>query len=328
MKSDLDLLADADRRARRYVAGAVEQRVYPTEAALAALSAFDEPLPESGHRPEDTLALLDDVGSPGAVVSSGPNYFGFVIGATLPAAAVAERMMIAWDQCAASFDTSPVADVIEKTAARWLLEALDLPRESAVSFGTSASAGSLACLTAARRSLLARQGWDFDGDGLAGAPEIRVVAPQSVHITIRKALRVMGFGSNHLVEAPVDDQGRIDPDRLPDLDNRTILCLQAGEVNTGSFDRFAEIIPKAKAADTWVHVDGAFGLWARGSSQRRHLTRGIEDADSWTTDGHKWLNTPYDGAMAICRDRDAYSTGNWTGIPRETGRGFHGKLDT
>ena len=303
--TDLEVLEDADRRARRYVAGAAQRRVYPDGDALAGLSAFDEPLPEIGRGPRETLELLDDIGSPGTVVSNGPNYFGFVIGGALPAAAVAERMMTAWDQCASSFDNSPVADVIEKTAARWILDALDLPRGSAVSFGTSASAGGLACLTAARRSLLARQGWDFDADGLAGAPEIRVVVPDSVHITIRKALRLMGFGTRHLVLAPTDGQGRVDPARLPALDATTILCLQAGEVNTGAFDPFAEIIPIAKAAGAWVHVDGAFGLWARAAPRLRNLTKGIEGADSWTTDGHKWLNTPYDGAVAICRDRDA-----------------------
>lgn len=301
----LDLFEDADRRARRYVDGAAEQRVYPDAAALAGLAAFDEALPGQGHGPHDTLALLDEAGSPGTVASNGPNYFGFVIGATLPAAAAAERIMIAWDQCASSFVNSPVADAIEKTAARWVLEALDLPRQSAVSFGTSASAGGLACLTTARRTLLARLGWDFDADGLAGAPEIRVVVPKSAHITVRKALRLMGFGNNHLTEAAVDTQGRVDSERLPGLDDRTILCLQAGEVNTGSFDRFAEIIPKARDVGAWVHVDGAFGLWARASARLRHLTSGIEDADSWTTDGHKWLNTPYDGAVAICRDRGA-----------------------
>jgi glutamate/tyrosine decarboxylase-like PLP-dependent enzyme len=303
--TDLDLLADADRRARAYVEGAADQRVFPDAAALSALAAFDEGLPETGLGAASTLALLDDVGSPGTVVSNGPNYYGFVIGATLPAAAVAERMMTAWDQCASSFANSPIADVIEKTAARWTLDALELPRESAVSFGTSASAGGLACLTAARRSLLARQGWDFDADGLAGAPAVRFVVPDTVHITIRKALRLMGVGTRHLVLAPTDAKGRVDPAQLPPLDGATILCLQAGEVNTGSFDPFAEILPAAKAAGAWVHVDGAFGLWARTSKTRRHLTDGIEGADSWTTDGHKWLNTPYDGAMAICRDRVA-----------------------
>ena len=303
--SDLDLLKDADRRALAHVAGSAGRRVFPSEEALAGLAAFDEPLPPSGRSPGETLALLDEVGSPATVASTGPNYFGFVVGATFPVAAAADRMVTAWDQCASSFDGAPAAHALETTAARWVLDLLDLPRHSAVSFGTSASAGSLACLAAARRNLLARQGWDLDENGLVGAPRIRVVVPASVHVTIRKTLRVLGFGSRDVVEVPVDDQGRMLPALMPRLDDRTILCLQAGEVNTGSFDRFAEIIPPASAAGAWVHVDGAFGLWARVSERKRHLTRGLGNADSWTTDGHKWLNTPYDGAMAICRDRDA-----------------------
>lgn len=194
-----------------------------------------------------------------------------------------------------------MAATLEKIAAGWLLDALDLPRESAVGFGTSATACTIACLSAARRSLLTRQGWDFDRDGLQGAPDIKVVVPETVHITVKKALRILGFGMGRLIPAPVDDHGRIDLKRLPALDDRTILCLQAGEVNTGAFDHFTPLISAALKAKAWVHVDGAFGLWARASS-RRALTDGIEGADSWTTDDHKWLNTPYDGAVAICRD--------------------------
>ncbi len=302
---ELELLENADRRGRRYVANVAEQRVYPDSDALAGLDRFDEPLPESGKSAEGTLALLDEAGSPATSVSNGPRYFGFVIGATLPAAAAAERMVLAWDQCASSFANSPVADVVEKTAARWVLDILDLPRESAVSFGTSASACGLACLTAARRRLLERQGWDFDNDGLAGAPEIRVIVPQSVHITVTKALRILGFGLNNILIAPVDEFGRIDPEQLPKLDERTILCLQAGEVNGGEFDLFEPLIEQAKRSNAWIHVDGAFGLWARANPRTRELTAGIDGADSWTTDGHKWLNTPYDGAMGICRDPEA-----------------------
>ena len=303
--NELELLAEADRRGRAYVSGVADQRVFPDPSALAALRGFGEALPQAGNSAEQTLAMLDELGSPATTASNGPNYFGFVIGATLPVAAAAERMVIAWDQCASSYLNSPAADVIEKTAVRWVLELLDLPRASAVSFGTSASAGTLACLSTARRSLLARQGWDLDLDGLQGAPELKVVVSQSVHITVRKALRLMGFGRRQLIEAAVGAQGRIDPAQLPMLDACTILCLQAGEVNTGSFDQFAALIPRARAAGAWVHVDGAFGLWARASSEHQHLTEGVEGADSWTTDGHKWLNTPYDGAMAICRDHQA-----------------------
>lgn len=301
------LLAEADRRALGYFDGIDNRPVFPSPYAIAALQAFEQPLPEQGLDDQDVLRQLDEIGSPATVASNGPRYFGFVIGATLPAAAAAERMVLAWDQCASSFDNAPVADVLERTAGRWVLEALDLPRSSAVGFGTSATACTLASLSAARRALLARKGWDFDGDGLIGAPEVRVVVSATCHITVKKALRILGFGMNRLIVAPTDAQGRIDPAQLPALDDLSILCLQAGEVNTGEFDPFAELIPRAKAAGAWVHVDGAFGLWARASSSA-HLATGVELADSWTCDGHKWLNTHYDGAMAICREADALAT--------------------
>ncbi|KUZ79270.1 pyridoxal phosphate-dependent decarboxylase family protein [Burkholderia ubonensis] len=301
---ELALLADADRRAHAYLTSVDTRRVFPDAAALANLAAFDEPLPAHGKPADDVLRLLDGAGSPATVASNGPNYFGFVIGAALPAAAAAERLMLAWDQCASSFDNSPVAATIERQAARWVVDALDLPRDSAVGFGTSATACTLVAIAAARRALLARKGWDFEGDGLIGAPEVKVVISELAHITVKKALRVLGFGMKRIVVAPVDAHGRIDPDRLPPLDDMTIFCMQAGEVNTGEFDPFAALVPRAKAAGAWVHVDGAFGLWARASSKAA-LTDGIDGADSWTTDGHKWLNTPYDGAMVICRDPDA-----------------------
>ncbi len=299
-----DLLRDAARRAGVYLDSVGTRDVYPGGEALDGLKNFEEPFPERGKDAAETLALLDTFGSPATVVSNGPNYYGFVIGATLPAAAAAERLAAAWDQCAASFTNSPVADVVEKTAARWILDVLDLPRESAVTFGTSATSCGLVCLATARRSLLARKGWDYDADGLIGAPEVRVVIPDTIHITMRKALRILGFGEARLLRTPTDTHGRVIPEQLPELDDMTILCLQAGEVNTGEFDPFGPLVAKARAAGTWVHVDGAFGLWARAAQDLRHLTDGIEGADSWTTDGHKWLNTPYDGAVGICRHAD------------------------
>lgn len=303
--SELELIDEADRRARAYLAGVAERDVFPSAVAVDRLAGFDEPLPEAGRPAAETLARLDSLGTPATVTSNGPAYFGFVIGASLPVAAAAERLALAWDQCASSSTNSPTADAIEKSAARWTLEALDLPRESAVSFGTSATACGIACLAAARRTLLARAGWDFDRDGLAGAPELRVVISELAHVTVKKSLRVLGFGLGRLIEAPVDSLGRVDPARLPPLDGRTILCLQAGEVNTGEFDPFEPLLERARVAGAWVHVDGAFGLWARASAAKRELARGVEGADSWTTDGHKWLNTPYDGAMGICRDAAA-----------------------
>ncbi|GLZ87671.1 aspartate aminotransferase family protein [Metapseudomonas resinovorans] len=306
MDNERQILEDADRRALAYVDGIPDRRVFPSPEAVQALAAFNGPLPEQGRPAAEVLRQLDELGSPATTASNGGRYFGFVIGATLPAAAAAERLALAWDQCASSFDNSPTADRIEKVAARWVLESLGLPAGSAVGFGTSATACTLASLSAARRALLARKGWDFDGDGLIGAPEVRVVVSANVHITVKKALRILGFGMNRLLVAPTDEFGRIDPASLPPLDDMTVLCLQAGEVNTGEFDPFSELIPRARAAGAWVHVDGAFGLWVRASSHA-HLASGVEQADSWTCDSHKWLNTPYDGAMAICRDAEALS---------------------
>lgn len=299
------LLQDAQRRALQYLEDVSARPVFPDPASIEALQGFREALSDGGRDAGETLALLDELGSPGTVTSNGPHYFGFVIGATLPVADAAERLALAWDQCASSALTSPAAAAVETVAAQWILEILDLPRQSAVSFGTSASAGSLACLAAARRRLLERAGWDIDTLGLVGAPEVRVVLSETAHITLIKALRILGFGTGRLLQAPVDEQGRVDPAQLPALDDRTILCLQAGEVNTGECDPFVPLIERARAAGAWVHVDGAFGLWARASAQTRPLCEGVERADSWTTDGHKWLNTPYDGAIAICRDGDA-----------------------
>lgn len=303
--NELELLQDADQRAQAYVAGIEDRRVVPGDAERAALQGFREELSDSGRPGSETISMMDTLGSPATVASNGPNYFGFVIGASLPSASAAERLALAWDQCASTEDGSPVADVLEKQAGRWLLDILDLPRESTVAFGTSATACGLSCLAAARAALLDRSGWDVVNDGLMGAPEIKVVVPASTHVTVRKALQILGFGWARVQKAPVDGQGRILPDQLPEMDAQTILILQAGEVNTGEFDHFDEIIPRAKAAGAWVHVDGAFGLWARAAPNIRSLTNGIDGADSWTTDGHKWLNTPYDGAMAICRDPQA-----------------------
>ena len=304
LESELKLIRDADDRAAAYLAQIGRRRVFPDEASLEGLAAFDEALPVNGRDPYEGLRLLDEKGSPATVATNDPRYFGFVIGASLPAAAAAERLMLAWDQSASLFLGSPVAAKLEHVAARWLLEILDLPRESAVGFGTSATACTLACIAAARRSLLQRHGWDVDQDGLSGAPELTVIMSETAHITVQKALRVLGFGMSRVHTVPVDVFGRLDLERLPSLNDRTILCLQAGEVNTGEFDRFAEILPIARAAGAWVHVDGAFGLWAR-ASKKAYLTEGIEGADSWTVDGHKWLNTPYDCAMAICSDSSA-----------------------
>ncbi len=307
LPGEIALMTAADMLASQYVQTVHERPVYPAPAQIKALDGFDEDLPQAPSSPHTMLDMLDTLGSPATSVSTGPHYFGFVIGGVLPAAAAADRMVSAWDQCASSHANSPIAAKLEALAGRWVLDILDLPRSAAVGFGTSATACGLSCFAAARRELLARLNWDLDNDGLVGAPEIKVVVSDISHITIFKALRILGFGKRHLLVAKTDEQGRIDVNTLPPLDDRTILCLQAGEVNGGDFDPFIPLIKKAKAAGAWVNVDGAFGLWARATKTHRHLTDGIELADSWTTDGHKWLNTPYDSAMAIVKDGEAFA---------------------
>ncbi|MBM2575722.1 aspartate aminotransferase family protein [Jannaschia sp. Os4] len=275
--------------------------VFPAPEAVAALSRLDEPLPDTGRPDAETAALLREVAAPATVASTGPDYFGFVIGGTLPAARDADHWVTDHDQCAVGHVGSPAAAALERVAGAWVLDALDLPRGAAVAFGTSATAGGLSCLTAARHALLARQGWDFAACGLDGAPRLRLVVPETVHVTILKAARILGFGTDNLVRMPCTPAGTVDPARLPAFTDRDIVVLQAGEVNTGGFDPFAAVIPAARAAGAWVHVDGAFGLWARASA-RRALTEGVDGADSWTVDAHKWLQVPYDCGMAIVRE--------------------------
>ncbi|WP_211116518.1 pyridoxal phosphate-dependent decarboxylase family protein, partial [Glycomyces buryatensis] len=243
MNDELDLIRDADRRAQDFIAGIGTRPVFPGPAAIEALTRYDEPLPEHGRGEAETIELLDAVGTPATTASNDPRYFGFVTGSTLPVAAAADRLALAWDQSAASFDTSPTAAALEHVAGRWLTDILDLPRESAVGFTISAGVGTVVAIATARRTLLARAGWDIDRRGPAGAPEIKVVLGELAHITVKKALRVLGFGLDNLITAPVDEHGRIEPGRLPPLDDRTILILQAGEVNTGEFDPFTELIP-------------------------------------------------------------------------------------
>lgn len=298
--SKIDLMIEADQRAAAYQNSIPTRRVFPHSSALDELSAFDHDLPDHPTPAHAVLSQLDEIGSPATVASTGPHYFGYVIGGVLPAVSAVERMVMTWDQCASTFDNSPIASTLENVATKWLLDILDLPRQSSIGFGTSATACGLTCLATARRVLLARQDWDLETLGLYGAPITHVYVSDLAHITISKILRVLGFGTDHIIAMPTDDQGRVLADQIPNFAPHSIVCLQAGEVNTGGFDPFEPIITAAHAAGAWVHIDGAFGLWARATKTHHHLTHGVEMADSWTTDGHKWLNTPYDSAMAIC----------------------------
>jgi glutamate/tyrosine decarboxylase-like PLP-dependent enzyme len=299
------LLRDAANRAATYLEGIDSRGVAPTPDAISALARFERDLPEHPLDPSAILRELDETGSPGTSTSAGGRYFGFVIGATLPAALAANMLATAWDQNAGLVVISPTTAKLETIALRWLLDALHLPAASAAGFVTGATMANFTCLAAARHALLERAGWNVEEQGLFGAPTLTVVVGDEVHVTLLKALAMLGLGRARVTRVPADAQGRMRADLLPPLDNRTILCLQAGNVNTGDCDPMAELISSARAAGAWVHVDGAFGLWAAAAPKRAALVAGVENADSWALDAHKWLNVPYDSGVAICRDRDA-----------------------
>ena len=300
-----DVLAMAADRARRYVREIGDRKVAPGEKELAALSRFHEPFPERSSDPGEVVAMLDEVGSPATMATTGGRYFGFVIGGALPASMAASWLASAWDQNVALRVMSPVAAELEEIVLRWICEALGLPAHCEGGLVTCATMANFTALAAARYALLAKAGWNVVDDGMFGAPPIEVVVGAEVHTSIQKALSLAGFGRRRVVIVEADSQGRMRPDKLPKLGERTIVCLQAGNVNTGAFDPAAEICARARAQGAWVHVDGAFGLWANASPKYRHLTAGFDQADSWATDAHKWPNVSYDSGIVLVRDATA-----------------------
>lgn len=298
----LNLAAD---KARRYVRDVAERRVGPSEAAVAALAGLNEPFPLSPSDPCDVIARLDQIGSSATVATTGGRYFGFVNGGMVPAALAANWLAAAWNQNAALRVMSPIAAELEEVVLRWVCEALGLPPDCAGGLVTCATMANFTALVTARHALLARAAWDVMADGMFGAPPIQVVVGAEVHASILKALSLAGFGRNRITIVEADGQGRMRADKLPRLSERTILCIQAGNVNTGAFDPAAEICQMAREQGAWVHVDGAFGLWARISHKYQHLTEGFDQADSWATDAHKWPNVGYDSGLAIVRDGTA-----------------------
>ncbi|GAB4121767.1 MAG: pyridoxal-dependent decarboxylase [Roseiflexaceae bacterium] len=296
------LLNETTQRAVAYLASLEDRAVAPQAEALANLVHFHEPLPAQPSDPAAVIAMLDRHGSPATVAMAGPRYFGFVTGGSLPAALAANWLAGAWDQNASLRVMSPIGATLEDVALGWLIDLLGLPAGAAGALVSGATMANLAGLAAARHAILEQQGWDVEAQGLFGAPEITVVVGEEVHVSVLKALSLIGLGRERVVRVPTDDQGRMCADAVPALNERTILCLQAGNVNTGAIDPLAAIIPQAKAAGAWVHIDGAFGMWAAAAPAYAHLVEGVELADSWATDGHKWLNVPYDSGMAFCKE--------------------------
>ncbi|HEV8124857.1 MAG TPA: pyridoxal-dependent decarboxylase [Gemmatimonadales bacterium] len=300
-----ELLNRTAERASRYLADLENRSVAPSKEAVARLTSLDIPLQDDPRNPEQVLAELDEIGSPATTGIAGPRYFGFVIGGSLPAALAANWLASAWDQNCGLYNITPGAAFLEKVALDWLLDVLGLPPGCAGAFVTGTTVAHLTALAAARHAVLDQAGWNVEADGLFGAPPITVVVGAEAHPTLFKSLGVLGLGRNRVVRVPVDGQGNMRIDALPALTGPAIICTQAGNVNTGGFDSTREIVAHARKSGAWVHVDGAFGLWARVAPSRAHLVEGLETADSWATDGHKWLNVPYDSGIAFVRDKDA-----------------------
>ncbi len=300
-----DLLEDSAQRAIRYLEGLKTRRVAPSSEAVSKLEWLNEPLAEGPTPPEQVLGLLDEICSPATMAMAGPRFFGFVIGGSLPVTLAANWLASAWDQNTGLYGPTPSTAQLEQVALRWLLDLFKLDPDCGGAFVTGTTMAHLSALAAARHRVLERAGWNVESDGLFGAPPITVVAGAEAHPTLFKSLGLLGLGRNRVVKVPVDSQGRMRSEAMPPVSGPTIVCVQAGNVNTGAFDPFPEICERARAAGAWVHVDGAFGLWAAAASSLAHLTNGIANADSWATDFHKWLNVPYDSGLAVVRDAHA-----------------------
>jgi glutamate/tyrosine decarboxylase-like PLP-dependent enzyme len=302
------LLHDAAARAARYLEALPGRRVAPLPAAVARLAEWDAALPDAPTDPLEVLRSLDELGSPATMAMAGGRFFGMVIGAALPATVAASWLATAWDQNSGLASLTPVTAELERVALGWLVDLLGLPAGTAAGFVTGATVANFTALAAARHAVLRRAGWDVEADGLFGAPPITVVVGEEAHPTLIKSLGLLGLGRQRVVSVPVDGQGRMRADACARLlaaatpGSPAIVCIQAGNVNTGAFDPAPEILPLAREAGAWVHVDGAFGLWAAASPELRHLAAGLGDADSWATDAHKWLNVPYDSGLAFVRD--------------------------
>jgi glutamate/tyrosine decarboxylase-like PLP-dependent enzyme len=300
-----EILTDAAVRARQYLQTIPERHVGVTQEALDKLPALGGPLPVDGQDPHAVLKLLDETGSPATVASTGGRFFGGVIGGALPATVAVHWLADAWDQNACLFDLSPVSAYLEEVVLGWLVNLLGLPSGSGGAFVTGAQMANFTALAAARHAVLSKAGYDVERDGLFGAPPVTVIVGEEVHATVLKALALLGLGRARVQVVPADSQGRMKPSQIQRVRGPVILCAQVGNVNTGACDPVGDVCDVARGMDAWVHVDGAFGLWAAANPARKHLVDGVARADSWATDAHKWLNVPQDSDIAIVREPEA-----------------------
>jgi glutamate/tyrosine decarboxylase-like PLP-dependent enzyme len=299
-----DIIQMAADLASDYLIHISDQSVYPSPSSIEILQSFSIPLQDQSLQPQKVLAELDRYGSPATVKSAGGRYFGFVIGGSLPAALGANILAGAWDQNAGLEVASPIGAHLEKVCQDWLVDLLGLPKSTAVAFVTGATMANFTGLAAARHALLAAQGWDVEANGLFAAPPITVIVGDEVHVSLLKALSLLGLGRDRVVRVPADGQGRFVADQMPIVEGPTLVCLQAGNVNTGAFDPINPVADQLEGKPAWLHVDAAFGLWAATSPEKRYLTQGLERANSIATDAHKWLNVPYDSGIVFVRGRE------------------------
>lgn len=300
-----DIFEQAGSYAYQYLAEVRDRNVSPTEEAIANLRVFEEDLPVSTSTAREVIDLLGRYGSPATAAQTGGRYFGFVNGGAVPVSLAVKWLTDFWDQNSTFRVMSPISSTLESVVEKWLQQILELPEGTAAGFVSGSFSATFCGLAAARYRILERQNWDVNEKGLGDAPPVRVVAGKEVHSAVLRAIGLLGLGKENIEWVDVDAQGRIIPEKIPALDDKTVLILQAGNVNSGCFEDFEKICGMAKDANAWVHVDGAFGLWANASASLKYLTRSIGKANSWAVDGHKTLNTPYDCGIVLCEDREA-----------------------
>lgn len=303
-----EIFKQAQQYSFEYLESVFDRNVYPTEEALNNLSKFDEELPHGSTNAKEVMEQLNKYGSPATTANIGGRYFGFVVGSSVPVGLAAKNLGTYWDQSPALNVLSPIGSKLEAVVEKWLVDIFNLPKNTSAGFVSGTSAANLCGLAAARYRILQKNNWDINKNGLRNSPKIRIVTGKQAHSTVLKAVGILGLGHENIEWVDVDNQGRIIPELIPKLDENTILILQAGNVNSGAFDNFENICRKAKQADAWIHIDGAFGLWAGAVEKLKHLTKGIEHASSWAVDGHKTLNTPYDCGIVLCADKEAITS--------------------
>lgn len=303
-----EIFNQAQQYSFKYIDSVFDRNVYPTEEAVYELSVFNEELPLNSTDAKNVIEQLNKYGSPATTATLGGRYFGFVCGSAVPVGLAAKCLGTYWDQAPAMNVLSPIGGKLESVVEKWLVDLFDLPKKTSAGFVSGTSTANLCGLAAARYRILQRNNWDINEKGLRNSPKIRIVTGKQAHSTVLKAIGILGLGKENIEWVDVDNQGRIIPESIPELDENTILVLQAGNVNSGAFDNFDIICEKAKTANAWVHIDGAFGLWAGAVNELKYLTKGIENASSWAVDGHKTLNTPYDCGIILCADQEAMTS--------------------